>query len=82
MTRKDYSLIADAFSDALRSTALEPVDPVLHSVHFGVACAAVKVAHVLAQNNERFNRDRFLTACGLTPDIFRRVLSSFLARAQ
>lgn len=73
MTRKDYIKLAAAFSDTLHSTGLDPAGPFYPSVRHGIACAAVKVANALAQDNDRFDRDRFLDACGITPAVLRTV---------
>lgn len=65
MTRKDFELIAAALLSAAP----------LESARFG-HCAAEHAQHRhtvdefarrLALTNPRFDRDRFLTACGVTP---------------
>ena len=61
MTRKDYILIAEA------------IEPVISASHFdsarkdGARRVAVRVAAALSADNPRFDRERFLKACGVTP---------------
>jgi hypothetical protein len=38
------------------------------AVRFGVESAAKAIADVLAEDNSRFDRQRFLTACGVDQD--------------
>ena len=61
MNRKDYQLIADA----LRANweLIAGVDPVRDAIH---ADYCRSVADALAQGNPRFDRKRFLDACGVT----------------
>ena len=64
MTRKDYVLIAAALAAAARNvTAAGMTDHTAHTVW--QECAAT-VADALAQDNPRFDRERFLTACEVT----------------
>ena len=58
MTRKDYILIADAIATARK---VEQGDTVLVSV----AHLANTLAKELEIDNPRFNRETFLTACGV-----------------
>lgn len=60
MTRKDYVLLADALKVAVN--ALNPPECL------GAFLAANEIAHVLANDNPRFDRRRFLKACGLEVD--------------
>lgn len=57
MTRKDYVLIAEAFK-----VAAEAVD---YPERLGALLAANEIAHRLEQDNPRFDRPRFMAACGL-----------------
>lgn len=58
MTRKDYVLLADALNAAFQATwSLDQRDS------HRIICATVAVA--LAKDNPRFDRARFLTACGV-----------------
>ncbi len=59
MTRKDYILLADALKAA--AYALNPPE------RTGALLAANEIAHSLAEDNPRFDRARFLKACGLEP---------------
>lgn len=62
MTRKDYELIAKAIND----TRLRIGDDLGHNPeqNRGVRRAAAHLADALAQDNPRFDAQRFLTACG------------------
>ena len=62
MTRKDYELIAAA----LRSSRGRIGDDLGHNPEQsrGVRRAAAHLADALAQDNPRFDAQRFLTACG------------------
>ena len=59
MTRKDYILIAEVFRVELERCDGRAQD--------GVAFAARSMALRLSQDNPRFDHDRFLKACGVTP---------------
>ncbi|HET6725866.1 MAG TPA: hypothetical protein VFH85_07670 [Gammaproteobacteria bacterium] len=62
MTRKDYELIAAAIRSAL-PTALVAADlPLLNQAHGNTA---LRLAAALASDNPRFDRARFLKACGV-----------------
>ena len=56
MTRKDYQLIADVFANFGKMIELEET--------IG-ADLARNLADALQADNPRFDRDRFLTACGV-----------------
>ena len=56
MTRKDYQLIADVFANFGKMIELEET--------IG-ADLARNLADALQADNPRFNRDRFLDACGV-----------------
>lgn len=62
MTRKDYELIARALKEArmhaIRSDAEE-------GGGFWLRVVASELALALASDNPRFDRDRFLKACGV-----------------
>ena len=53
MTRKDYVMIADTIATAWHASADSKAD------------LAYKFADVLEEDNPRFDRARFLTACGV-----------------
>jgi len=59
MTRKDYVAIAAALKDARRPFDGDFGDGFAE----GVDNAAVELAKVLAKDNPRFDRARFLNAC-------------------
>lgn len=61
MTRKDYILIAKAIRDASEETRAV-FGPDAHEV--GTRKVADYIADALAQDNPRFDAQRFLTACG------------------
>ena len=56
MTRKDYVLLAAAIASADCYDDGELIGPAVVQA----------IADALAQDNPRFDRDRFLTACGVT----------------
>ena len=60
MTRKDYVLLAEALKAVIQS-----VDKPERT---GALLAANEIAHCLAEDNPRFDRARFLKACGLDPE--------------
>jgi len=57
MTRKDYRLIAEILKDSLDNI----VDDMAHEALSDV------FAEELASTNPRFNREKFLRACGVEP---------------
>lgn len=59
MTRKDYEMIAEAIEDAYK------VCDASNSDTFGVTEAAHALADQFQTDNPRFDRDRFLKACGV-----------------
>jgi hypothetical protein len=58
MTRKDYVMLAAAIKEA-HAYAIDAAR------RLGVASAAHEVADAIARDNPRFDRDRFLKACGV-----------------
>jgi hypothetical protein len=56
MTRKDYIAIAEA----IRLTTEDEYG----RDSTGLAFCASRIAHVMAADNPRFDRDKFLKACG------------------
>jgi len=56
MTRKDYQLIAEVFANFGQIIELEETI---------AADIARNLANALQADNPRFDRDRFLTACGV-----------------
>ena len=66
MTRKHYRQIASALRCLRKFEAhdFEMSEIVAHAVRFSSVVDAL--ANVLATTNPRFNRDRFLAACGIS----------------
>jgi hypothetical protein len=68
MTRKDYILIAEALTRALvRARAIAHDEPETAPQHraVGVFYAAEWLSEMLARDNPRFDRERFLKAAGV-----------------
>lgn len=61
MTRKDYQLIADSLKGALPPVQFEGDE----YRRDGIEAVALGLAERLQEENPRFDRDRFLKACGL-----------------
>jgi hypothetical protein len=74
MTRKDYILIADAIrlllADIERESApmavCDRTRALMAGEHLGVRQVVMRLADQLRQDNSRFDRARFIEACGLT----------------
>ena len=66
MTRKDYEAIAAAMKTA-RSYSQRGEPLTIHAANFncGVSNAAQRIADHCAADNPRFDRQRFLKACGV-----------------
>lgn len=54
MSKKDYELIANAISSVDKRLNADPLGD-----------AAIAIADVMAEDNPRFDRDKFLAACGI-----------------
>jgi len=65
MTRKDYRLIADAFN--MTVLALKDNSRMLRPdiQETGIYRVAVTLSSLLVEDNPRFNKDKFMRACGL-----------------
>lgn len=61
MTRKDFVLLAQALKNSAPGAGI--LDSARH-LQYARTCAFV--ADILATTNPRFDRARFLTACGVT----------------
>ena len=59
MTRKDYVLLAESLKATI--CALNKTE------RTGALLAANEISHRLQQDNPRFERKRFLEACGMEP---------------
>jgi hypothetical protein len=64
MTRKDFQLIADVLRYDMDHAELYP-DAAIRKA--GCADRAKRMARALSTTNPNFDRDRFLTACGVNP---------------
>ena len=72
MTRKDYVLIADTIAGLVRDIAEEQFDARAHTdkailtgERLGVHNLAQRLADQLRNDNNRFDRSRFIDACQL-----------------
>ena len=63
MTKKDYELIADILQDCEKDFAPSMV---YGQIKVSKRNIAYQFARKLSLNNPRFNREKFLTACGIT----------------
>lgn len=61
MTRKDFELIADT----VRTVYMRELSHGSYSLAMGALMVAREFAETLAATNPRFNRERFLKACGV-----------------
>lgn len=74
MTRKDYILIAETIRELLADIDRDGSGAILsdHSSHvlagerISIHTLAMRLADQLRQDNPRFDRTRFMAACGLT----------------
>jgi hypothetical protein len=63
MTRKDYELIAKVFKGA--NVPNPDKDEWNKAYSYGIKQSALDMADALAADNPRFDRERFLKACGV-----------------
>ncbi len=74
MTRKHFTAIAEIIAETIahqtkRAELSTPIDQAAYEHGATVAAAiAHELASALAGANARFDRSRFLTACGVDPD--------------
>lgn len=61
MTRKDYVAIAEAIEEGLKVNGLGGG---WSEAKGAILTVAKEIANVLAADNKRFDRERFLKACG------------------
>ena len=68
MTRKDYVMIAETIRELLADIDRESpgMREVLRGERMGVASVARRLADQMHSDNTRFDRTRFIEACGLT----------------
>lgn len=67
MTRKEYEMIAAAIREEvsfLKRNVLEMTPEIVTARQSSVCAVAVNIAFALAQDNPRFDKDRFMAACG------------------
>jgi len=63
MSRKDYTKLAQALKDSKPANINMLEDSAYVALkQWNITCE--NMAFMLAQNNPRFNREKFLTACG------------------
>lgn len=67
MTKKDYIKLAAALNETLDYAKHGVREPLRDQAIMTVGYAAECIARTLKADNGRFDRDRFLTACGVTP---------------
>jgi hypothetical protein len=65
MTKKDFELIARAMDDAQYAIRQKENPEAIATLLDGVSYACDYIADALATSNPRFDRERFLTACGV-----------------
>ena len=66
MTKKDYTAIADVLAQRKRVLDIAGKDTPDATARLAeLNSVAYQLSHMMAQDNPRFNRERFLTACGL-----------------
>lgn len=69
MTRKDYELVAMSLRitiEAARGMNNGPISDTYGYAAWAAELAAKGLATSFAMDNPRFNKDKFLTACGIT----------------
>lgn len=64
MTRKNYIAIAEAINVSLFTIDCDDM-PMSEAHNLGITVAARNIADVMQADNPRFDRDRFLKACGV-----------------
>ncbi len=64
MTRKDYELIAACIAQARQATEIGRNEKARTSGVNAIRLAAIGTASGLLKDNPRFDRERFLQACG------------------
>ena len=64
MTRKDYELIAKALRNGFMAQPPSPMGSEV-DIYFNYRLIVGSMANALERNNPRFNRDKFMEACGV-----------------
>lgn len=66
MTKKDYNIIAEAIAESVDAYAwLFERDPAGDIARMALRDVALSIADTLEADNPRFDRNRFLVACGV-----------------
>lgn len=65
MTHKDYQFIAAAFAASRSDVVTKEPDEAHADMLDGIDLVAEHVADALARDNTRFDRQKFLDACGV-----------------
>jgi hypothetical protein len=63
MSRKDFRLLAETIKDTLVCVRADPATA--PGAVYGIREVALELAHRLGCTNPRFDRARFLSACGV-----------------
>jgi hypothetical protein len=64
MTRKDYELIAGTIHRSRMAKSLIKQEKERNAAFSAISMVAIDMAATLANDNPRFDSDRFLDACG------------------
>lgn len=64
MSKKDYVIIAKAIKDSKLALLARSDSDLADNHNLAVKCVAANLATTLANNNHRFDRNRFMVACG------------------
>ena len=67
MTKQDYIKLAAALKEAMLYAKSGDAGEQRDAAMVAVSYATARIATALQSDNSRFDRDRFLTACGVTP---------------
>jgi hypothetical protein len=67
MTRKDFVALAEAIRDCRNALIASSPETSRHLIHQITRSMALDVAKVCAGQNARFDKSRFLEACGMGP---------------
>lgn len=71
MTKKDYIKVAEAFNNLFDSNIMDisTDSNFIAGMARGIVDSAEAMADVFAADNPRFNRNLFLTACGMSVSV-------------
>lgn len=65
MTKKNYEAIAQTISDEFEATMSKSSPDFIRGAAYGVEETAKSLADYFKRDNPRFDREKFLAACGL-----------------